>query len=243
MRNICVLIVEDEVVIARDIARQLERLGCEICGMLMDGESVLPFLQDTLPDIVLMDINLKGTMDGIETVQEIQKKYSIPVVYLTANTDDRSFEKAKATKPFAFIEKPFKFRSLLRTFELLIEQIINGEDEEAKEKEASFMLKNSIFIKDNNKMIKIVIEDILYIEAERAYSRIRTKGKEYLLATSLKTLEEKIAADYLMRVHRSFIINFHHIDGIQDNFVQIQQKAIPVSRSYWEDFIRKVNII
>lgn len=237
------LIVEDEIVIARDIARQLERLGCETCGILMDGESVLPFLKNTIPDIILMDINLKGGMDGIAAVHEVKKKYAIPIVYMTANTDDRSFERAKATKPFAFIEKPFKVKSLLRTFELLIEQIIGEVSGEATEEEDSFMLRNSIFIKDKDKMVKILIEDILYIEAERAYSRIFTKGKEYLLATSLKTLEEKIAADYLMRVHRSFIINFHHIEGIQDNYVQIQHKAIPVSRSYWEDFIRKVNII
>jgi DNA-binding LytR/AlgR family response regulator len=162
---------------------------------------------------------------------------------MTAYTDDRSFAQARATRPFAFIEKPFKVRSLLRTFELLMEQIADGEAEDAQEEEVSFMLKNSIFIKDKDKMVKILIEDILYIEAERAYSRIHTKGKEYLLATSLKTLEEKIAADYLMRVHRSFIINFHHIQEIKDNYVRIEQKAIPVSCSYWEVFIRKVKII
>lgn len=126
MSNIRVLIVEDEVIIARDMARQLEGLGCEICGLLRDGESVLPFLENTLPDIVLLDIQLAGAMDGIETVREIQKQYAIPVVYMTARTDDRSFAQARATRPFAFIEKPFKVRSLLRTFELLMEQIKAG---------------------------------------------------------------------------------------------------------------------
>lgn len=243
MRNINVLIVEDEMIIAKDIAHQLELLGCEICDILMEGESVIPFLKKTIPDIILMDINLKGEMDGIETVRLIKKKYAIPIIYMTANTDDQSFEMAKATKPFAFIEKPFKVRNLVRTFELLIEQIIHGENDQQKEDISSFMLKNSIFIKDKDKMVKILIKDILYIEAERAYSRIRTNDKEYLISTSLKTLEEKIAADYLMRVHRSYVINLHHIEEIQDNYVHIQQNYIPISRSYWDNFINKVNII
>ncbi|MCB0854126.1 MAG: response regulator, partial [Bacteroidetes bacterium] len=108
MRTIKVLIVEDEMIVAKDISYYLEELGCEVCGLLMEGEQVLPFLEKEVPDIILMDIMLKGKLDGVSTVHLIRKDYTIPIIYLTANTDDQSFEMAKATKPFAFIEKPFK---------------------------------------------------------------------------------------------------------------------------------------
>lgn len=108
MRKIKVLIVEDEVVIAKNIAYYLEQLGCAVTGVLTTGEEVLPFLQEELVDIILMDISLKGKLDGVQTVHLVKANYDTPVIFLTANTDDRSFELAKATKPFAFVEKPFK---------------------------------------------------------------------------------------------------------------------------------------
>ena len=115
MRTIKVLIVEDEMIVAKDISYYLEELGCEVCGLLMEGEQVLPFLDSEVPDIILMDIMLKGKLDGISTVHLIRKHYKIPIIYLTANIDDQSFDLAKATQPFAFIEKPFKKKMLKRT--------------------------------------------------------------------------------------------------------------------------------
>ncbi len=243
MRSVKVLLVEDEMIIAHDIAHHLEVLGCEICGILTEGEAVLPFLQETLPDIILMDIMLAGELDGISTVRQINEKYDLPIIYMTANTDDESFELAKATKPFAFIEKPFKIRSLIRAIELLIEHLLE-KGQFSKVKEApTFFLKDRIFVKDKDKMVRIYLKDILYIEAERAYSRIITAEKFYLMTIPLRSLEEKIPADFLMRVHRSFIINLTHIEGLQDNYVYLHKNYIPVSRSYWDEFTRRVNII
>ena len=115
MRTIKVLIVEDEMIVAKDISYYLEEIGCEVCGLLMEGEEVMPFLDKEVPDIILMDIMLKGRLDGINTVHALKKHYDIPIIYLTANTDDHSFELAKATQPFAFIEKPFKKKALKRS--------------------------------------------------------------------------------------------------------------------------------
>ena len=96
MKSINVLIVEDEIVIAHDIAHHLKALGCEVCGILAKGEDLMPFLNKHAPDIILMDINLKGEMDGVSSVRRMQQHYDIPVVYMTANTDDHSFSLAKA---------------------------------------------------------------------------------------------------------------------------------------------------
>ncbi len=240
MRTIKVLIVEDEMIVAKDISYYLEELGCEVCGLLMEGEQVLPFLDREVPDIILMDIMLKGKLDGISTVHLIRKHYTIPIIYLTANTDDQSFALAKATQPFAFIEKPFKKKILKRTFELLIEQISN---ESASDTDA-FILKDRVFVREsNNTMVKINLEDILYIEAERAYCKITTSEKTYLMTSSLGNLEQKLSSPFLMRVHRSFLVNLRQIDRIGENAIAIGTKNITVSRSYWKDFLNRVKII
>lgn len=240
MRTIKVLIVEDEMIVAKDISYYLEELGCEVCGILMEGEQVLPSLDREVPDIVLMDIMLKGKLDGVSTVHLIRKHYNIPIIYLTANTDDQSFELAKATQPFAFIEKPFKKKILKRTFELLIEQISNESESDTD----AFVLKDRVFVRENNNMmVKINLEDILYIEAERAYCQINTSEKTYLITSSLGNLEQKLSSPFLMRVHRSYLVNLRQIDRIEENSITIGSKNITVSRSYWKDFLNRVKII
>ena len=240
MRTIKVLIVEDNLIVAKDISSNLEEMGCEICETLVAGEQVLPFLDKDVPDIILMDIMLKGKLDGISTVHLIQKHYSIPIIYLTANTDDHSFEQAKATKPFAFIEKPFTKKALKRTIELLIEQISSESETDTD----SFILKDRVFVRENNNtMVKINLENILYIEAERAYCKITTSEKTYLITSSLGNLEEKLSSPFLMRVHRSYLVNLQQIDRIEENTISIGSKIITVSRSYWKDFLNRVKII
>jgi len=243
MRKIKILIVEDEVIVASDIAYYLKKLGCEVMGILVEGEEVIPFLKNHSPDIILMDIRLKGNLDGIQTVHLLKQQYNTPVIYLTANTDDHSFEQAKATKPFAFVEKPFKPKKLVRTVELLIEQIAENEEEKNDSSSNQFVMSDRIFVREKGKMIKIFLTDILYIEADGAYSKIATQEKAFLVSHNLSKLETRIANEVLMRVHRSYIINLEKIDSIEETEVHILKKTIPISRSYWNDFLKRVNMI
>ena len=243
MRKINILIVEDEIIVAKDIAYYLEELGCNIAGILMTGEEVLSFLKEETVDIILMDIMLRGKLDGVQVVHFLRKQYDIPVIFLTANTDDHSFEMAKATKPFAFVEKPFKPKRLIRTVELLIEQIAERTEDKNEQEAQNFILSDRIFVREKGKMIKIFLADILYIEADGAYSKIVSTDKTFLLAINLRNLEGKISSDILMRVHRSYMINLQKIDSIEDNYVDINQQAIPISRTHWNDFLKRVNVI
>ena len=120
--KIKLLIVEDEMVIAANISLQLSELGYEVMGIIPRGEEALKHVNDNPPDIILMDINLKGHLDGIATARLIQKKQDIPVIYLTANVDDAHFNSAKDTHPYGFIAKPFKKLDLQRAIELTISQ-------------------------------------------------------------------------------------------------------------------------
>lgn len=227
-----ILIVEDEMIIAANMSLQLTTLGYEVTGIMLKGEDALLHIKQNTPDIILLDIHLKGTLNGIETAQIIQLDYNIPIIYVTANSDDAHFNKAKATNPYGFISKPFKKQDLQRTIELALNRFSSENEiqtETNDEKTIPFILSDCIFVRHQDKMVKVQIDDILYIEAERNYARIHSKNKEYLLVVTLKDLEDKLPNNHFIRIHRSFIVNLSKIDEIATSHIVISKKAIPIS--------------
>ncbi len=229
IKPIQILIVEDEMIIAANISLQLSNLGYQITGIIPRAEEVIPHIDQNLPDIILMDINLKGNLDGIDIVLLIQKKYKIPIIYLTANADDATFKKAKQTNPYAFISKPFKKIDLQHAIELTINRLEEEQELQKISNEIPFVLSDCIFIRNNDKMIKICISNLLYIEAERNYCKLYCKDKEHMLVSTLKDLDEKLPSNIFLRIHRSFIVNISHIDEIATSHVVIARKAIPIT--------------
>lgn len=115
-----ILIVEDEVVISRGIQYRLQNLGYGIAGKAYTGEEAVMLAEQTHPDLVLMDIHLAGEMDGIEAAGSIQAQNDIPVIYLTAYDDDEILQRAKLTKPFGFLLKPFDDANLRIAIEMAL---------------------------------------------------------------------------------------------------------------------------
>tara|TARA_R110000850_G_scaffold147130_1_gene269303 strand:- start:14295 stop:15029 length:735 start_codon:yes stop_codon:yes gene_type:complete len=238
-----ILIVEDEMIIAANISLQLSTLGYDVTGIIPRGEEALLHVKQNKPDIVLMDIQLKGELDGIDTARLMQQEYDIPVIYLTANADDINFAKAKETHPYAFISKPFKKLDLQRAIELTITHIQSKEGPVLEQKNSPFILSNCIFVRNHEKMVKVPIENILYIEAERNYCRIYTKSKEYLLVITLKDMDEKLPAKHFLRIHRSFVVNISQIDEVATSHVVIAKKAIPISKPLKEELLNRLQTI
>lgn len=227
-----ILVVEDEMLIAAKISLQLSALGYEVTGILPRGEEALQHSESNAPDIVLLDIQLKGSMTGIETATALRKiTPHISIIYLTANSDEATFNLAKATRPEAFIAKPFKQLDLQRAVELAISRMDENKNAVADvpvSGDHPFILSDRIFIKYKEKMLKIMLDEILYIEAERNYSRIYTLKKQHVLSITLKVIEDKLPVRLFQRVHRSYIINLMHVDEVADQHVTIGQFAIPL---------------
>jgi len=103
-----ILIVEDEAIIAKDLQVTLERLGYHVAGTTASGEVAIEMARRHLPDLVLMDIALKGQLDGIEAAAQIREVLGIPAIYLTAYADKATIERAKLTEPRGYLLKPFE---------------------------------------------------------------------------------------------------------------------------------------
>ena len=242
-----ILVVEDEMIIAAKISMQLTSLGYEVTGILPRGEEALVHMEENKPDIILLDINLKGKLDGIETAALMQQRNNIPIIYLTANSDEATFNRAKPTRPYAFISKPFKQLDLQRAIEITISRMAEKDNvlhtENKMEEEQPFILSDRIFVRYKEKMIKIMVADILYMEADRNYSRIFTKQKEYLLSVTLKTIEEKLSMQLFLRIHRSYIINITHVDEVAESHVMIAQKPIPLGTGMREQLLLRMQTL
>lgn len=132
MEKTKILIVEDEWITASDIKDSLEKLGYDIVKIVATGEEAVQFVKEYRPDLVLMDIVLHGKMDGIEAAGKIQSDFNVPVMYLTAYSDNETLKRAKITDPFGYIIKPIRIREAY----ILIEMAINKSKTEKKLRES-----------------------------------------------------------------------------------------------------------
>jgi DNA-binding LytR/AlgR family response regulator len=237
-----ILIVEDDMLIAANISLQLTKLGYEVCGIVPRGEEAVAHVRMNPPDLILMDINLKGAVNGIAAAKTIRQIMSIPIVYLTANNDEATFARARETHPSAFISKPFSTINLQRTIALVVDQL-KGEIRTDPREQAVQVLDDRIFVRHNGRMVKLLLEDILYIEAERNYCNIVTSNGHYLVVCTLKTIEQELPDAHFLRVHRSYMVNISKLDVLADRHLEIKRKVIPVSKSYRELLLGRLHLI
>ena len=115
-----ILIVEDDDIIARVEDWRLKNLGYTVCGRATNGAEAMELVVNKKPDIVLMDINIKGNIDGFETAKMIRKGFNIPVIYVTSHSDGATLVRAKETKPDGFILKPFEDNDLRIAIQLAL---------------------------------------------------------------------------------------------------------------------------
>jgi len=137
MNNNTIMIVDDEAIIALDIAGMLKMRGFSIVGPYSTGESAIQAVQQSAPDCILMDIMLSGAIDGIETTSKIKDFADIPVIYLTAHSDDPTLERAKSTSPHGYVLKPINSKELFSVIEIALYK----HDMEMKLKESEFMFR------------------------------------------------------------------------------------------------------
>ena len=117
-----VLVVEDERVVALHLRQQLGRLGYSVPAMCTEGTQALNTIREIRPDVVLMDIHIEGDLDGIETASRIPDELRIPVIYLSAYSEEATLERARSTKPYGYLLKPFSERELHSAIQMVLER-------------------------------------------------------------------------------------------------------------------------
>ena len=248
MDNVRILIVEDDPIIAADLEDRLLEMGYHVLGPVASGEEALTFFPKNIPDLVLMDIQLEGQLDGIETVERILKKHLLlPIVFLTSNSDDATFARARTTLPAAFLTKPFRGKDLRNTIELAISRGAHTAPKpEATDVEINtgYLFDDRLFLKMKDRMIRLFFKDILWVEADDYYCKVVTASKEHLVGQTLKQLSETLAGvPELMRVHRSYLVNISHVEEIGDLYVLIGKQKIPLNKVSKDELVARLQKI
>lgn len=243
MAGVKVLLVEDDWIIAKEITYTLQDLGFEVIGSYDTGEEALNQLKILKPDIILLDIDLSSEMTGIDVAKKLKEEHSIPFVFLTALADTATIEKAKLAEPYAYLVKPVNKESLYSTIEITLHNAAKKQPDLPVSPllQENLSIDDGIFIKNNKRLEKIMLRDILWVEAYDIYAMIYTQAGKHLLNSSLKVVEEKFPSSKFIRTHRSYIINLDKIDAIEESDIVIKDTRIPIGKTYREKVLSRLS--
>lgn len=213
LQNTKVLIVEDDVIIAEYIAELLQDENFNNIKIANNKEIALIEMTDFFPDIILMDINLKGKNEGIELAKV--KNKNATVIFITGQHDFRLMNEALKTKPDAYLTKPVKKVDLFASINLALQ----------KKQVHVFQFKNGYDI------VNLDYNDIKYMVADGNYVNIHTITKKYTVRQSLNTIAAQLPTDIFKQTHRSYLVNITKVQRITANAVFVNDVEIPLSRS------------
>lgn len=217
MAKLKILIVEDEFIVANDIEETLISLNYEVQSSVATAKAAIEEVERCLPDIILMDIILKGNMTGIEAANIIRQKHDVPIIYLTANADLATIEKAKVSLPYGYIIKPFTEKDLQTNIE--IARFKFESDLKSKIESDQF---NRFFKLDEQNDEHLIVEsvkglekispaEVYYIERSEGNSTIHFLDEEMLLKKPIDELEDRFLNFNFVRVNPDFLVNMEKV--------------------------------
>lgn len=243
-----IMIVEDETIVALDLSMRLQKEGYEVIGIASNSDDAIELFTEHKPDLVLMDINIKGKKDGIETARELKKIQEVPLIFLTAFSQNEYVARAKAVNPSAYLVKPFNNDSLHTSIQIAIHNFaVLGKptdpqptvsEKEDTSKETLLFFNNYFFVKHNYRFNKFSLDELLFAESDNNYIKLVTTNKKIALRVSLQYIADKFNHPALVRVHRGFIVNIRNIDSFNEEEIIIGPHQIPIGRNYKDDFLK-----
>ena len=251
-KKINILIVEDEILIANDISNRLTAINYHIIGTAASARQALQIIaQNNGIDIVLIDIVLKGDLDGIELANIINNEHQIPFIFLTSHSDISIVERAKKVSPYAYILKPFNDNQISIAIELALVNYSNKTHEKElidqqalNDKENQVLqIKDSLFLKKQHHFERVFLKEILYLQADNNYCTIATRSGRFMYSMVLKKLEGHLPKNLFLRVHRSYVVNIDSVNGFEGNILFIGDKKIPVSKTHKEEVFKLFHTI
>lgn len=253
--RIRVMIVEDESIVAMDLAAGLEHDGYVVSGIADNYEEAIKLFSSSQVDILLMDIHIHGNKDGVDTATALMKIRQVPLIYLTAFTDAATVERVKHTNPSAFLTKPYSIENVRIAIDLALHHFAEAKPvatgkvmtlpssvDKKTDKEHFLQLKEYIFIKQNYRFVKFKLSEILFAEADNNYVNLHTLNQKFAIRLSLSDLLERLQFSRLIRVHRSYAVNLDEISSFDEQFIRVAHHEIPISRNHRQDFMDQFNL-
>ncbi len=243
MSQLKVVIVEDDLMISESLKDILRILNHKVVGVADNADEAIELCNKDLPDLALLDIQISGDIDGVDLAEIIRDQFDIPFIFTTAYADNETVLRARDKGPFGYLVKPYGIKEVNAAIQIAKASFDRLKTAEKAAINLSKIVDNSIFLKVDSKLIKVKIEDILYVEAKGDYALFKTKSKGYIVQTSMKHVEKKLSPFWFQKIHRSFIINLSKIIDIEESNLLIEDKVIPISRANRESLFKRLNLL
>ncbi|HWK06629.1 MAG TPA: LytTR family DNA-binding domain-containing protein [Puia sp.] len=236
MKTTCIIV--EDIQIAADFLRKFCEKSelIEVKGHFLNAEDALEFLDENKVDLIFLDIEMPGA-SGFELLDRLT--YS-PRIVLTTSKTEYAFD-AFQYNVNDYLKKPFTYKRFMEAIQKIQaatpgQAIPSGAAPPSADMEF-------LFIKAEDKLIKIKKDDILFLESMRDYVKFVTAGKSYITYSTLKNMEEKLIGQNFLKVHRSYIVNITKIEDIRGNTIYVQGSQIPVGKAHKDELVGRLNIL
>lgn len=220
-----ILVVEDDGVIGLFLEKRLESLGYQVAGVLDSGRDAIDFMENNEVDLVLMDINLPGELDGIETAEHLIHTFNVPVVYLSAYSDEEILERAKRTMVYGYLLKPVEEKTLKIQIEMALNkhrletQLKPGEGSLAPQSdlpldEATMKGLKKVAVGNEDEVLLLDPATIIFAEVRLSKVYFHTKEQAYEQRGTLQQWGERLKPYGFFRCHKSYLVNVRKIKGM-----------------------------
>lgn len=243
MNSLKILVVEDEPIIAQDLANTLRKTGHSVVGIAMDYDEAIENLDKRLADLVLLDINIDSEKTGIDLARYIKSNIQVPFIFLTSYSDEATIEEALGENPSGYLVKPIKRSDLTAGIKLAY----GNHRQFTQDRIGSYNIndadKKALFIRDKKTLVKVKIEDILYAKAFDNYTYVHIYERSFLISSTLKKVSEKLPSNLFKRTHRSYLVNISKVNKVESGIISIDEHRIPISKGFHNEFMSELNIL
>jgi len=239
-----ILIVEDDALFAVELQMLVEEIGYEVMGVIDNSAESLEAIYSDQPDLILMDIEINGRLNGIEIGQKI-KHLKVPILYITAFDNSAYHRKAQKSNMIGYLVKPLSKYSIQSAIQLAVKSMALGQPQEQEgEGEENFVLDDYFFFKKRQIYQKVAIHEVGLIEADKDYINVYTRdGEKYVARMPITKIEQQLPSTLFFRVHRSYVVNLKMISTIDfpGNSLNILGRKVSISKSRKKELRKVIN--
>jgi DNA-binding LytR/AlgR family response regulator len=242
MQSLQVLLVEDDRSAALDVEMLLDEMGLKLAAVKDNAKDALHYIYEEQPDLVIMDLELKGSKSGLDIANEINH-LRIPIIFTTSFKDKATFEQAKSTYSFGYLVKPFNKLSLQSTIEQAVKALFPEDELEGPGEDELTLLQDTVLVKHVNMLYPVRYDSILFIQGEGNYCSIHTLQRKYLLKAPLKRMLEAMPPTEFSPIHKSFIVRLDKVESIDvgSGKLTVGKETLPLGRNFKNAFLNRFN--
>ena len=242
-----ILVVEDDELFSIGLEVKIKELGYELMGVVDNAKTALNIIDKKQIEFALLDINIKGNMDGIELGKQLHQR-KLPFIFITGYADQATYQRARVAYPLAYLTKPFSSLQLQAAIDLAIINFSKNTPAQSASDSADWkedhMVNELLFVKTNIGILsRIQLSNVKIIEANGNYCFIHTSSHRFMVRISLRKFMEQVSFFHFARIHRNFIVAIPAIEevNLSEGTVKVDDKYFPLSMTYKKSFLDKIN--